>query len=132
MLYLIEIQQKLPADIQSSFWRHVRSSKQARIFTQKLVDNTCSQQKKIDALISGYLINWKFNRLAVIVKQILRLAICEILVLKESPPEVIINEAIELTRIYMDEESTKFVNGVLDECLKSQPDSTLTNTKHEG
>jgi transcription antitermination factor NusB len=69
-------------------------------------------------MLTGYLVNWQFDRLAAIVRNILRLALFEMLFLDEIPAVVSINEAIEITKIYQDEEASRFVNGILDKILR--------------
>ena len=64
------------------------------------------------------LVNWQFNRLAATVRNILRLALYELLYFEDIPPAVAINEAIELTKAYQDEEAARFVNGILDTIRK--------------
>jgi N utilization substance protein B len=68
-------------------------------------------------MIKERVANWEFNRLAIIDKLILRIAICELLYYDDIPPKVSINEAIEIARRFSTEKSDKFVNGVLDSIL---------------
>jgi N utilization substance protein B len=86
----------------------------SRLFLKKLVLGTCESLSEIDMTLSRYLINWEIERLAVSVRTILRMALYEMLFIKEAPAAVTINEAIELTKLYQDEEAARFVNGVLD------------------
>ncbi len=83
-------------------------------FARRLFTAAVNQAAAIDQVIRDFAANWEFNRIAAIDKNILRLAIAEIVYLKETPPRTAINEAIELARVYSTEEATKFVNGVLD------------------
>ncbi|MCG4471040.1 transcription antitermination factor NusB, partial [Lawsonibacter sp. DFI.6.74] len=64
-------------------------------------------------LINKYAKNWTINRMAKVDLAILRLAICEILYMSEMPTKVSINEAIELAKLYCDDKSPKFINGIL-------------------
>jgi N utilization substance protein B len=82
----------------------------AKTLTLKVVE--CSAE--IDAMIRSRVEHWEFNRLAIIDKVVLRIAICELLYFDDIPPKVSINEAIEIARLYSTEKSDKFVNGVLD------------------
>ena len=66
------------------------------------------------SVIEKRLKNWELQRIAVIDKVILRLALAEILYFSDIPPEVSINEAIELAKKYSTEKSSKFINGILD------------------
>ena len=69
---------------------------------------------EIDELIVGHSEKWDFNRIAVLDKLILRMAIAEILYFPDIPPKVTINEAIEIAKKYSTENSSRFVNGILD------------------
>lgn len=82
-------------------------------FVYRLIDETISHEADIDKLIGRHLVNWSFERLGNIDKTILRLAACEILYFDDVPENVSINEALELCRTYGDEQTRKFVNGVL-------------------
>jgi N utilization substance protein B len=82
-------------------------------FVNHLLDQTLDHEKEIDSLISKHLQNWSLDRVGNIDKTILRLAVCEILYLDDIPVTVSVNEAVELCKIYSDEQTRKFVNGVL-------------------
>ncbi len=68
---------------------------------------------EIDAMINKYAKNWSVNRMAKVDLAILRLAICEILFVEEIPNKVSINEAIEMAKLYCDDKTPKFINGIL-------------------
>jgi N utilization substance protein B len=75
---------------------------------------------KIDLYITRLATNWNLDRLAVVDKNILRMAICEVEYMPDIPVKVAINEAIELARKYSTLESTSFVNGILDQVMKDK------------
>ena len=83
-------------------------------FVEQLASLYESHKDEIDNDIIKHLKNWDFNRLAIIDRIILRLAIIELLYLPDIPPEVSINEAIELAKKYSTDKSDKFINGLLD------------------
>lgn len=74
-------------------------------------------REKLDEIIKPLLINWRFDRLGVCTKLILRLAIWELLNTQE-PHSIIINEAIELAKCFSETDAYKFINGILDEAVK--------------
>ncbi|MCO7176597.1 transcription antitermination factor NusB [Sporolactobacillus kofuensis] len=82
-------------------------------FVSQLLDYTIENEAEIDRLISKHLKNWSLERVGNIDKTILRLAVCEILYFHDIPTTVTVNEAVELCKIYSDEQTRKFVNGVL-------------------
>lgn len=71
------------------------------------------KSEEIDAMINKYAKNWSVNRMAKVDLAILRLAICEILFVEEIPNKVSINEAIEMAKLYCDDKTPKFINGIL-------------------
>jgi N utilization substance protein B len=89
-----------------------------RDFANTLVRGTIERVKEIDAVLSTHAQNWRIERMAVIDRLILRLAIFEFLADRETPSRVVINEALELARTYSGEDAVPFVNGVLDSVKK--------------
>ncbi len=82
-------------------------------FLEALVRGTVEKAAEIDALISGHAEHWRLERMPAVDRNILRLAIYEMRH-TETPPAVVIDEALELARRFSTEESVQFVNGVLD------------------
>ncbi|RIJ63979.1 MULTISPECIES: transcription antitermination factor NusB [unclassified Rummeliibacillus] len=82
-------------------------------FYEKLVSGTVQHQSEIDTALAEKLENWSFDRIAKIERTILRLAAYELMYTPETPKSVVLNEAIELSKTFGDDKSSKFVNGVL-------------------
>jgi len=82
-------------------------------FYEKLVRGTTEHLTQIDESLKAKLENWSLNRLPKIERTILRLAVFELLFMQDAPSKVVINEAIELSKTFGDDKSSKFVNGVL-------------------
>ena len=87
-------------------------------FAKELILKVIECAKELDGFIRQRVEHWEFNRLAVIDRIILQIAICELLYFDDIPPKVTINEAIEIAREFSTEKSDKFVNGVLDSILE--------------
>lgn len=87
-------------------------------YSRKLVGGVLERRAQIDAEIEKHSLNWKLSRMSFIDRNILRIAIYEMLFLAEIPPKVSINEAIEIAKIYGDRNSPAFVNGILDQVGK--------------
>ncbi len=85
-----------------------------RLFADPLIRGTLEHLSEIDALIKKHTKNWQLHRIATVDRNILRLAIYEMLYREDIPPVVSINEAIEIAKKYSTEESGRFVNGILD------------------
>ncbi|WP_018132465.1 transcription antitermination factor NusB [Effusibacillus pohliae] len=86
-------------------------------FLNKLVMGTYEHRSAIDDLIRQYSIGWELDRMPAVDLTVLRLAVFEMLYETETPPKVVINEAIELAKAFSTEESGKFVNGILGKML---------------
>ncbi len=86
-------------------------------YFKEIVSEVYNDLSKIDNFISSTSLNWNFERISTIDLCILRLAISEF-ILRKNPTPVIINEAIELAKTYGGENSSKFINGILDSVLK--------------
>lgn len=87
-------------------------------FIKQLVSGVEEHKEKIDQLIEKYLVNWTLDRISLVDKTILRIAIYEILFEEDIPFAVSINEAVELAHKYGDEKSSKFINGILSNIIK--------------
>jgi N utilization substance protein B len=82
-------------------------------WARELIEGVRAHQERIDALIAEYAPAWPIEQVSVVGRNILRIAIFEILVNNRTPPKAAINEAVELAKIYGSENLHKFVNGVL-------------------
>ena len=91
-------------------------------FAATIVHGTITEVADLDALIVQQAHNWRLERLAVVDRLILRMAIWELRHEPETPPAVVQTEAIELARTFGTDESVKFVNGVLDGIRKTLAD----------
>ena len=88
-------------------------------FAQTLLEGVIQHRDAIDTAISKHVRNWSMDRLSVVDRNVLRIAVFELLYLDDIPPAVTINEAIEIAKQFGDDESGGFVNGILDGLSKS-------------
>lgn len=88
-------------------------------FAKTLVEGVIQHRDAIDVAISKHAHNWAMDRLSVVDRNVLRIAVFELLYLDDIPPAVTINEAIEIAKQFGDDESGGFVNGILDGLSKS-------------
>ncbi|MCH7978663.1 MAG: transcription antitermination factor NusB [Acidobacteria bacterium] len=104
-----------------------------RSFAGQLFAGTVDAVEEIDRLIRRHSEHWRLERMAVVDRNILRLGIYEICHQRETPPVVVINEALELARKYSEEVSVQFINGLLDHIRKEiaggQPAGTAPDKK---
>ena len=101
-------------------------------FAEKLLLTTVDSASDHDQLIDDHIKNWDVNRLAIIDKLILRMAISELLYFDDVPTKVSINEAIELAKEYSTRKSGNFVNGILDAILNRLISENKINKKGRG
>ena len=87
-------------------------------YARTLVEGTVTHGEEIDELIRKQAVNWRLERMSAVDRNILRLAIYELLYESDVPKVVIIDEAIELAKRFGAEDSSRFVNGLLDGLLK--------------
>ncbi|MDH4225210.1 MAG: transcription antitermination factor NusB [Deltaproteobacteria bacterium] len=118
LLYKREVDPKTTQEEVDRFWKTAKVSGKVLEFAGELLDGIETHGDEINRLIKDALENWKAERLTVLVRGLLKLAVCEMVVLK-APPAVVIDEAVELAREFVDEESARFVNGVLDKVRKT-------------
>ena len=93
-------------------------SEDLRALASGLARDTVANLRTIDGLIAETAARWRPERMAVIDRLILRLAVSELMRRQETPPAVVINEALELARTYSTEDAVKFINGMLDAIRK--------------
>jgi N utilization substance protein B len=116
ILYFWEVGRAEPgAAIDAYFGEHQADAEDAVVtFAASIVMGTVKEVGDLDALIGQHLKHWRLERLAVIDRAILRMAVWELRHETDTPPAVIMNEALELARRFSTEDSVAFINGVLD------------------
>ena len=118
MLYQTEVGRASAHEAIATYWPahdpEAGVAEPLRLFANGLVRGTLDRIKEIDEILSANAQNWRIERMAVIDRQVLRLAVFELLAEPATPPRVVINEALELARAYSGEEAVGFVNGVRD------------------
>ncbi len=90
----------------------------ARPFTEHLVNGVHSRRGELDDMIASASSNWRVDRMSIIDRNVLRIALFEMLHCREIPPKVSINEAIDLGKMFGSPDSGSFINGVLDRLLE--------------
>jgi N utilization substance protein B len=103
------------------FWKPLKESEETKAFAEQLVRGVQEHKQDLDALIGRYATNWKVSRMHVVDRNILRLGAYELLWLDAVPAKVTLNETIELAKDFGDEDAAKFVNGILDKMLATEP-----------
>ena len=106
------------ADERAGYARRRRRVDEAFEYAQELVRGTMDNRERIDGMIRGQADNWRLERMPAVDRNILRLAVYEMLHERETPKLVVLDEAIELAKKFGSEQSGRFVNGLLDGLLK--------------
>lgn len=114
LLYQRELNDEPLDEALARFWTGRKVGASLKTFTETLVREVVDRLPDIDAHLQRYTEHWDVHRLNAVDRNILRVALYEILHRKDIPPVVSINEAIELAKSFSGDESGKFVNGVLD------------------
>lgn len=113
------------------FWQ-LHSAKQAtREQSEKLAADVFAHLPEIDEAISAAVVNFSFDRINTVDRNILRLAVYELMHKADVPVPVVINEAIEIARRFATEDSARFVNGVLDRIAKDLRNKKAPSIKHQ-
>jgi N utilization substance protein B len=110
-----------PTPYEPEFWQRHPVDPDTHSFGVALVRGTKQHQGKIDQLLGQYAEHWDLDRMAVVDRNILRMAVYELLWEPEVPPKAAINEAIEIAKKFGTTESSRFINGVLDRILREHP-----------
>jgi len=113
-LFYMDINEQYSQDMLERFCSTFIPSKKSPNFFNHLVQGVLRSQPEIDALIVQFANNWKMDRMSCVDRNILRIAVYELLYCQDIPPKVSINEAIEVGKKFGTEESGAFVNGILD------------------
>ena len=119
MLFEWEMGRQPCERIEKGFWKNARAEKSTRSFANQLFEGAVAEAPALDELIARHAANWRLERIAAIDRAILRLAIHELRA-AATPPRVVINEALELSKKFSSEEAAAFINGILDTIHKSQ------------
>jgi N utilization substance protein B len=114
MLFQWDITRDSIDQIGATFWENTDEPPEVADFARALVSGTVEHVEKIDALIQRHAEHWRLDRMAVVDRNLLRLAVQEFLYDVETPKTVVINEAIEIARRFSSQESPQFINGILD------------------
>lgn len=115
ILFQLDIRKEKPsATIFRRFWEEHSPDDEVKTFTEEIVKGAYRHLEKINRQIHACAKNWSLDRMATVDRNVLRMAVYEILYRMDIPASVTINEAIEIAKKYGTDESGAFVNGILD------------------
>lgn len=123
MLFQWEVGEHPAAYVLQTFLGQRRLAPDVADYARVLFEGTVQEAPTLDRLIAGQSEHWRLERMGAIDRNVLRVALYELLHGEDIPAAVVINEALELARRFSGEPSVEFVNGVLDGIRKSLPQS---------
>lgn len=118
ILFQLEFNESELENIFQSFWQEKKASKEIREYSRWLIEGITSHRERIDRLIQSVSENWRIDRMALVDRNVLRIAVFELLYEERLAPAIVIDEAIEISKKYSSEEAATFVNGILDAARK--------------
>ena len=117
-LYAMEISGNSQDKIFSDMLNRYSFDEDTKSFASSLYIKTLDQKQFLEKTISKFLENWELGRIALLDNLILQMAVCELLFFDDVPPKVSISEAIEIAKKYSTDDSSGFVNGILDSVFR--------------
>ncbi len=121
ILYRQDLNPEDGGNLLPSFWETNPIPPEVHEYAQRIVQGTLLHLAEIDSLLSKYAEHWGLHRMAVVDRNILRFATYELLYVEDVPLKVVINEAVNIAKKFSQEESGKFVNGILDKIAHAEP-----------
>lgn len=133
LLFQLEFNNTQLEDTLNQYWETRRTPNEIRDYSTWLVKGIHSHQKEIDRFIQSVSEHWRISRMALVDRNILRVAVFELLYEKNVAPAIVINEAIEIAKKYSGEEAATFVNGILDAVREKieKTKESLKDNSHE-
>ena len=115
MLFQADLGRQTPDQVEATFWKAADEvDLKVRGFAEDIFRAAIERQPRIDELIAEHSRHWRLERMAAVDRNLLRMAVAEMLAFRSTPFPIVINEALEIGRRYSSDESITFLNGVLD------------------
>lgn len=113
-LFYMDIHQNSSQELLERFCEYFSPPEKTRPFFFKLVNGVLATRTEIDVLIERYSENWQLSRMSFVDRNVIRIAVYEMLYCSDIPPKVSINEAVDIGKKFGTEESGAFINGIID------------------
>ena len=113
-LFYMDIRNDVSAEMLERFCENFSPSPKAEPFFLKLVNGVLETQSELDALIERFSKNWDISRMSCVDRNVMRIAVFELVYCDDIPPKVSINEAVDIGKKFGTEESGAFINGIMD------------------
>jgi N utilization substance protein B len=115
MLFQLDLTDSSVADVFVEFWKGQNAEDDVRAFAQRLVHGVLGHRAFLDSVVTASAEHWRIERMAVVDRNVLRMGVYELVYETDTPPVVVIDEAIEVAKKFGSVESASFINGVLDD-----------------
>jgi transcription antitermination protein NusB len=120
MLFQADLGRQTPDEVRATFWKSAdETAPEVRGFAEDLFRVAVAERERIDELITAHSTHWRLERMPAVDRNLLRMAVAELLGFKGTPFPVVLNEALEISRRFSAPESINFLNGVLDSIAHS-------------
>jgi len=113
VLYEVDISKHLPGDVLTEKYKYIKLDDTNKDFISNIVAGVIKNKTILDEFISDFAPEWPLDQVAIIDRNLLRVALWEIAIYQKTPIKVVINEAIEIGKIYGSDGTPRFINGVL-------------------
>ena len=113
VLYEVDISKHLPGDVLTKKYKFIKLDDSNKDFVSNIVAGVIKNKTILDEFISDFAPEWPLDQVAIVDRNLLRIALWEIAIYQKTPIKVVINEAIEIGKIYGSDGTPKFINGVL-------------------
>lgn len=114
ILYQIDMTGAAAADALPLYYEHFDAPAEVRPFAERLVLGVCTHRDEIDRRIASASEHWRLERMPLVDRNVLRIAVFEMMYCSDIPHKVSINEAVDLAKMYGSGDSGSFINGILD------------------
>lgn len=121
MLFQLDMGKQTPDQVRLTFWKaRDEGDADVRGFAEDLFRVAAARADEVDTIIEKHSANWRLDRMGSVDRNVLRMAVAEMLGFPGTPAPIVINEALEIARRYSAPESINFLNGVLDAVAKTR------------
>jgi N utilization substance protein B len=118
MLFQVDLTGSSVTDVFAEFWKGQSAEEDVRSFAERLVHGVVDHRTFLDKVVGVSAEHWRIERMAVVDRNVLRMGVYELVYEEDTPPAVVIDEAIEVAKKFGSVESGAFINGVLDDVLR--------------
>jgi N utilization substance protein B len=122
MLFQLDMGKQSPDNVRKTFWSERKEMDETvRGFADDLFRVAVERAAAIDEMIEAHTPHWRMERMAAVDRNLLRASVAEFVGFPQTPPPIVINEALEIARKFSSPEAVNFINGVLDSVAKDLP-----------